>query len=108
MRIGEVIGKVTLSIQNRKLVGGRFLIVRPHDPQSLRDEVLGAGPGEQRTQGSEPVVAYDELGGDVGQRVGISEGREAAMPFHPDPVAIDAYVACLIDDVTYDEGRGAK
>lgn len=93
MRIGEVIGTVTLSIPNISLSRGRLVIVRPHNPESLRND----GPGA-----SEPLVAYDELGAGVGQRVGFSEGREAAMPFHPEPVAIDAYVACLLDDVTYD------
>lgn len=92
MRIGEVIGRLTLSPADAKLQGGRFLIVRPHDPASLRESGMG---------GSEIVVAYDELGARVGDRIGFSEGREAAMPFHPTPVAIDAYVACLLDTVTY-------
>ena len=94
MRIGEVIGNVTLCVTEEKLVGGRLLIVRPYDPESLRRDEPGR---------SEPIVAYDELGAAIGQRVGVSEGREAAMPFHPDRVAVDAYVACLLDDVTYDD-----
>ena len=27
---------------------------------------------------------FDELGAGVGSRIAISEGREAAMPFHPE------------------------
>lgn len=92
MRIGEVIGRLVLSTCDEKMIGGRFLLVRPHDPKSLREDVEGQG---------EVVVAYDRMGASVGQRVGFSEGREAACPFHPDKVAIDAYVACLMDDVTY-------
>ena len=92
MRIGEVIGRLTLSPCDAKLCGGRFLIVRPHDPASLREGRMGTG---------EIVVVYDELGARMGDRIAFSEGREAAMPFHPAPVAIDAYVACLLDSVTY-------
>lgn len=93
MRIGEVIGKVTLNISDRKMVGGRFLIVQPHDPESLP----AGKPGK-----SEPVVVYDQLGANIGQLVSFSEGREAAMPFHPDPVALDCYLACLLDEVVYE------
>ena len=92
MRIGEVIGRLTLNQADPKLTGGRFLIVRPHDPASLREGRLGDG---------EIVVVYDELGGHVGDRVSFSEGREGAMPFHPDHVAVDAYLSALLDDVTY-------
>ncbi len=92
MRIGEVIGRLTLSVSDAKLHGGRFMIVQPHDPASLRNSGLGSG---------EVVVVYDELGARLGDRVGFSEGREAAMPFHPTPVAIDAYLACILDDVSY-------
>lgn len=92
MRIGEVIGRLTLSVCDPKMRGGRFMILRPHDPASLRENRLGEG---------EIAVAYDEQGARIGDRVGFSEGREAAMPFHPEPVAVDAYVACLVDEVTY-------
>jgi ethanolamine utilization protein EutN len=92
VRIGEVIGKLTLSVCDPKLCGGRFLIVQPDNSKSLRD----GGHGKD-----DVVVVYEQVGAGMGDRVGFSEGREAAMPFHPDPVAIDAYLACLIDDVTY-------
>jgi microcompartment protein CcmK/EutM len=92
MRIGEVIGKLTLSRCDPKLVGGRFMIVQPHSPQSLRENGMGRGDVE---------VVYDDLGARLGDRVAFSEGREAAMPFHPTPVAIDAYLVCLLDEITY-------
>jgi microcompartment protein CcmK/EutM len=92
VRIAEVIGRLTLNLSDPRMRGGRFLVLRPHDSGSLRGNHLGAG---------EIVIAYDELGARIGDRVGFSEGREAAMPFHPTPVAVDAYVACLIDAVTY-------
>ena len=100
MRIGEVIGKVTMSAMDPKMVGGRMLIVRPFDPPSLRRQVEGAPPASA----SEPIVAYDELGAGPGHIVGFSEGREGAMPFHPDRVAVDAYICCLLDRVTYTDG----
>jgi microcompartment protein CcmK/EutM len=92
VRIGEVVGRLTLNCCDPKMIGGRFLIVQPHDPKSLRENGMGKG---------EVVVVYDQLGGRVGDRVSFSEGREAAMPFHPDKVALDAYLACLLDCVTY-------
>jgi microcompartment protein CcmK/EutM len=94
VRIGEVIGNIVMSRCDPKLVGGRYLIVQPHDAQSLREG--GRGKGEVE-------VVYDDLGARMGDRVGFSEGREAAMPFHPDKVAIDAYLGCILDDVTYDK-----
>lgn len=93
MRTGEVIGKVTLSVCDPYFVGGRYMLIQPKDSRALREGTQGHG---------EVVVAYDELGAGQGDLVGFSEGREAAMPFVPDNVAVDAYVACLLDDVHYD------
>ncbi len=90
MRIGEVIGTVTLSRRLAEIAGGRFLIVQPQSLSALRG-------GEPTT--TEPVVAYDELNPGLGARVGISEGREAAMPFHPRRAPIDAYCAAVLDHV---------
>jgi microcompartment protein CcmK/EutM len=92
VRIGDVIGRLTLSQCDPKMIGGRFLIVQPHDAKSLR---------ENRPAQGEVVVVYDQTGGRLGDRVAFSEGREAAMPFHPDRVALDAYLVCLLDSVTY-------
>ena len=45
----------------------------------------------------ESLVVYDELNAGEGQLIAVSEGREAAVPFHPAKVPIDAYNAALID-----------
>jgi microcompartment protein CcmK/EutM len=94
VRIGEVIGTVTLCVSDPKIAGKQLTLVQPHSPQSLRSNGLGT---------DEVVVCIDELNSRLGDRVGFSEGREAAMPWHPDKIAVDAYVGCLLDDVTYEK-----
>ena len=47
----------------------------------------------------EDLVILDELGAGHGQTIGVSEGVEAVMPFHPVKKPIDAYCACLLDTV---------
>ncbi len=91
MRTGEVIGDVTLSRQLDCFAGARFLIVEPRGAAALHDQ--------EDCRGAEPVVALDELSPGRGARVAISEGREAAMPFHPRPMPIDVYCAAVLDQV---------
>lgn len=90
MRIGTVIGSITLSARVPELPAGSLLLVQPEGLEVLRD----AAP-----RNAEPVVALDHLSAGQGERVGLSEGREAAMPFHPTPVPIDAYCAAILDSV---------
>jgi len=96
VRIGEVIGKITLCKSDPMMVGGRFLLVQPYDPPSLRAK-------NNSKSKSERVIVYDRLGAGLGHKVGFSEGREAACPFHPERAAIDAYLACILDEVFYFE-----
>jgi ethanolamine utilization protein EutN len=93
MRIAEVIGMVTLSRAHPAIAGGRLPIAVPFSLKALE---RGARPD------GEDVIVYDELGAGVGARIGISEGREAAMPFHPDKKPLDAYCACILDQVKVD------
>lgn len=90
MRIGEVIGTVTLNRSHPSLNGARFKLVVP---LSL-DDLTGRGD-----KSAEELVAFDELGAGLGSLIAISEGREAAMPFHPDVKPIDAYNAAILDRV---------
>ena len=61
-------------------------------------------PRRRSTEGSpargEEVVAFDNLGAGPGGLIGLSEGREAANPFGKDKTPVDAYCACLIDQIT--------
>ncbi len=93
MRVGDVIGTVTLSRRLTEVPAGQFVIIAP---QPL--ETLAGGRGHA----VEPVVAYDQLAAAIGSRVAFSEGREAAMPFHPRPVPLDAYCAAQLDAVHVD------
>jgi ethanolamine utilization protein EutN len=90
MRIGEVIGTVTLSRWHPSLTGGCFKLVVP---LSLSD-LLGRGE-----EPAEELTVYDELGAGIGNRIAFSEGREAAQPFHPDVKPIDAYNAAILDTI---------
>jgi microcompartment protein CcmK/EutM len=89
MRIGEVIGSVTLSRVHPSLVGARWLIAVPFSLKALK---LGSPDGED-------LVIYDDLGAGEGSRIGFSEGGEAAAPFHPEKKPVDAYCACIIDQL---------
>jgi len=91
MRIGEVIGSVTLNRAHPSLAGARWLIVVPFGLKVLK---LALPPD------GEDLVIYDDLGAGVGSRVGFSEGGEAAAPFHPDKKPVDAYCACILDQLT--------
>ncbi|MFL5245657.1 MAG: EutN/CcmL family microcompartment protein [Gemmataceae bacterium] len=88
MRIAEVLGTVTLSRVHPSLVGKRWIVGVPFSLGALKNN--GSPDGED-------FVIVDELGAGHGQRVGISEGAEAAAPFHPERKPVDAYCACLLD-----------
>ncbi len=88
MRIGTVIGRVTLSVRHPSFQGERLLLTLP-----WRRETLA---GEKKFDPS--IVVYDELGADAGQNITISEGREAACPF-PKLTPVDAYCATLVDEM---------
>ncbi len=89
MRTAEVIGNVTLSRVNPTLAGFRWVIGVPFSLAALEG---GAPDGED-------LVIYDDLGAGLGDRIGFSEGGEAASPFHPDKRAVDAYCACILDQL---------
>jgi carbon dioxide concentrating mechanism protein CcmL len=96
MRLGTVIGRVTLSRAVPALTGARWLVISPFTREHFQQ-------GSQTPAGmsKEPsLVVYDDLGGGVGQTVGFVEGREAACPFDG-PTPIDGIVAALVDNIFY-------
>lgn len=96
MRIARIIGRVTLSRPHDTLAGGRLLLAVPCSLEMLRE---GAGDELSVNFLGECLVVYDELGAGVGSQVGVSEGREAAMPFSPKQKPVDALVAAVLDHV---------
>jgi ethanolamine utilization protein EutN len=91
MRIGKVIGRITLSDAYETLTGGRFLLVQVQDRFAL------AGRPRQST---ESLVVYDNLGAGEGDTIAFTESREAAMPFYPEKrIPLDAYNAAILDAV---------
>jgi carbon dioxide concentrating mechanism protein CcmL len=97
MKLGSVIGRVTLNKVVLPLEGARWLIVSPftraHYQRGTETPAgLSADPS---------LVVYDDLGGNVGQTIGYVEGREAAQPFDS-PKPVDAISVALVDDVYYE------
>ena len=102
MKLGTIIGRVTLSKSVDLLKGGRFLIVSPFSRKQYAkgllefDMALGTDPS---------LVIYDDIGGGVGDVIGYEEGREAAQPFDVFP-PIDAINAALVDEMFYRPWQG--
>ena len=93
MRIAEVIGSVTLSRWHPSLAGASWKLVVPLDAAGLRGEKSGRG---------EPFVIFDEYGAGAGSMVAVSEGAEAAAPFHPEVKPVDGYNAAILDAIELD------
>lgn len=94
MRLGHVIGKVTLSTGDEALRGGRFLLVQP-----LSREQFAGAPLLPLAKGA-TLVVYDNLGAGPGHIIGFTEGAEAAAPF-AQATPVDAFNAAIIDRLHY-------
>ena len=90
MRIAEVIGTVTLSRVHPALAGARWVVGVPFSLGALK---RGVPDGED-------LVIYDDLGAGAGSRIGFTESSEAAAPFYPKMKPVDAYCACILDQIT--------
>jgi len=101
LKLGTVIGRVTLSKCVDSYEGGTFLVVSPFG-RAQYDAGLDA-PASLGTELS--LVIYDSLGADVRQVVGYEEGREAAQPFEQ-PTPVDAISTVLVDEMFYRPWKG--
>lgn len=100
MRIGQVIGKVTLSVYDEALRGGRWLLVHPVSRELLNDCIkTPAKLTEQST-----LVVYDALGAGTGDVIGYTEGAEATAPFEH-PIPIDAINLAIFDTIHYEPAK---
>lgn len=96
MRIAQVIGRVTLSLQDPSFKGGRWLMVNPLDAEQLN----GACHTAPALSPQFSLVAYDNMGAGEGDIVGIVEGAEATAPFDF-PIPIDAITVAIFDSLFY-------
>lgn len=96
MKLGSVIGRVTLNKTVPALIGARWLIVSPFTREHYQ-RGMDTPPGMSKDPS---LVVYDDLGGGVGQTIGYVEGREAAQPFES-PTPVDAINTALVDEVFY-------
>ncbi len=94
MRLGHVIGRVTLSKQDPAFKGARFLLVQPFAKEQFR-----GAPMTPLAKGLSLVV-YDNLGAGLGNVIGFTEGAEATAPFD-DPTPVDAFNAAIVDEIFY-------
>jgi ethanolamine utilization protein EutN len=91
MRLAYVRGTVTLAPAIDSYRGRRLVVLEPVTMENLRAR-NGKGGGKA-------LIAVDELGAHEGQLVAFTEGREAANPFWPAEVPVDAYCAMIVDQV---------
>jgi ethanolamine utilization protein EutN len=91
MRLGIVRGHLTLTPAVESYRGRTLIIVEPVTMENLRAK-NGKGGGKA-------LIAIDELGAAEGQMIAFTEGREAANPFWPDRVPVDAYCSLIVDSI---------
>jgi ethanolamine utilization protein EutN len=91
MRLGIVRGHLTLTPAVESYRGKTLVVVEPVTMENLRAK-NGLGGGKA-------LIAVDELGAAEGQMVAFTEGREAANPFWPGAVPVDAYCSLIVESV---------
>jgi ethanolamine utilization protein EutN len=91
MRLGIVRGHVTLNSAVPSFRGKTLVVLEPVTMENLK---AGNGLG-----GGKSLVAIDSLGAAEGEMVAFTEGREAANPFWPESIPVDAYCSLVIDSI---------
>jgi microcompartment protein CcmK/EutM len=91
MRLGIVRGHVTLSPAVPELLGLTLVVL---EPVTMKNLVAKNGLG-----GGKSLVAVDALGAAKGQMVAFTEGTEAANPFWPKRIPVDAYCSLIVDSI---------
>ena len=94
MRLGKVIGHVTLSDHLAVYRGARWLVISPLDKGQMAQSVP---PGVSAIPS---LIVYDNVGAGVGDIIGFVEGGEATQAFDF-PMPIDAFNVCIIDRIHY-------
>jgi len=99
MRIAQVKGRVTLNRSLGDWPVGSLLICEAVDARALQS---GETDVVRHKPMPESLVVLDQIGAGVEDWIAVSEGREAAMPFHPSKRPIDAYCVAILDTINVD------
>jgi ethanolamine utilization protein EutN len=91
MRLGIVRGHLTLNPAIPAYRGKTLVVLEPVTMENLRAK-NGLGGGKA-------LIAIDALGAAEGQMVAFTEGAEAANPFWPNLIPVDAYCSLIVDSV---------
>lgn len=91
MRLAHVRGHITLSLAVEAFAGRTLAILEPVTFDNLK---AANGHG-----GGKALIAIDSLNAAEGQVVAFTEGREAANPFWPGAVPVDATVALIVHHI---------
>jgi carbon dioxide concentrating mechanism protein CcmL len=100
VRLGIVRGHVTLSPAVPELLGKTLVVL---EPVTMANLVAKNGLG-----GGKSLVAVDALGAAKGQMVAFTEGAEAANPYWPARVPVDAYCTLIVDSITTGNPRNQE
>jgi len=94
MKIGKIVGRITMNHKLDAYKGGRFFLVIPQSRADLESDTPVDVP-----KGNSSVV-FDDLGADIGDSIAFSEGGEACMAFCDD-TPVDAYNCMILDKLNY-------
>ena len=83
MLIGQVIGSVFSTRKSEKLVGNKFMIVRPEE--------------SMKADGND-LVAIDIIGAGIGERVLVVQGSAARIGCDMKDAPVDAAIVGIIDE----------
>mgnify|MGYP006226292383 CR=1 FL=1 len=95
MRLGKVVGKVTLNRCHPSYIGTKLRLVVPLALDDLPD---AADPQ------ADTLVVWDEIGTGEGCIIAIIECHEASHHFRTEVKAGEAYASALIDELRLDQG----
>ena len=96
MRIGQVIGKVTMNVAPSSFKGARWLVVNPLVAEQL-NTACEIEPGMTDLPS---LVVYDDLGAGETDIVGFVECAEATAPFEG-PTPVDAITVAIFDEIDH-------
>ncbi|MBQ8956586.1 MAG: EutN/CcmL family microcompartment protein [Lachnospiraceae bacterium] len=83
MIIGKVIGSVFSTRKSEKLIGNKFMIVRPEE--------------SMKADGND-LVAIDIIGAGIGEKVLVAEGSAARIGCDMKDAPVDAAIVGIIDE----------